>query len=230
MTATKRALIVRGGWAGHEPVAATDLFIPFLESSGFDVRIEDGPAVYADGELMAGIDLVVQCVTMSTIERDQARGLSRAVAAGTGLAGWHGGIADSYRDSADYVQLVGGVFACHPGKDPAERDDSERDNFIPHRVDITAGDHPITAGINSFDLLTEQYWVLSDEYNEVLATTTVAAQPWNEWSRPITSPAVWTRQWGQGRVFVATPGHSLDVLRTPQVRTLIERGLTWASR
>ncbi len=232
MNATKRALIVRGGWEGHQPVAATDLFIPFLESSGYRVEVADKPAVYTDAELMDQTDLIVQCFTMGSIERDEVRGLRAAVAAGVGLAGWHGGIADSYRGSADYLQLIGGQFACHPGKDPKQREDDETDNFIPYRVDVlpSAAEHPITFGISSFDLVTEQYWVLSDEYNDVLATTTLAAEKWNEWTRPVTSPAVWTRQWGKGRVFVATPGHSLDILQTPQVRTIIERGLRWASR
>nr|WP_269329784.1 ThuA domain-containing protein [Kineosporia babensis] len=223
-------MIVRGGWEGHQPVAATDLFIPFLESSGYHVQIEDKPAVYADEDTMSSIDLVLQCVTMASIERDEVQGLRKAVAAGTGLAGWHGGIADSYRGSADYVQLVGGLFACHPGKEPESRVGGETDNFIPHRIDILATEHPVTTGLKSFDLVTEQYWVMTDSYNQVLATTTVAAQSWNEWSSPITSPAVWTRQWGAGRVFVATPGHSPDVLRTPQVKTIVERGMQWASR
>ncbi|GAA3638794.1 ThuA domain-containing protein [Kineosporia mesophila] len=230
MNATKRALIVRGGWEGHQPVAATELFIPFLESSGYDVTIAEKPAVYADAGLMGTIDLVVQCVTMSSIEKDEVAGLRAAVAAGCGLAGWHGGIADSYRDSADYLQLIGGQFACHPGRHPDERVGDATDNFIPYRVDVVRDDHPVTAGVPSFDLVTEQYWVLSDGLSDVLATTTLAAQPWNEWTRPVTGPAVWTRQWGSGRVFVATPGHDVDTLRVPSVRTLIERGLLWASR
>ena len=44
-----------------------------------------------------------------------------AIEAGTGFAGWHGGIADSYRNTSDYLHLVGGQFACHPGKHPDER-------------------------------------------------------------------------------------------------------------
>ena len=48
-------------------------------------------------QAMAATDLIVQCVTMSTIERDQVAGLRAAVEAGTGFTGWHGGIADSYR-------------------------------------------------------------------------------------------------------------------------------------
>ena len=52
----------------------------------------------------------------------------------------------------------------------------------------------------------------------------------DEWHREITSPAIWTRRWGKGRIFVCTPGHSLDVLAHPTVHTVIERGLLWAGR
>src|SRR5699024_9421141 len=93
---SRRALVVRGGWEGHQPVEATDMFIPYLEENGFEVRIEGSPAVYADAEYMATVDLIVQCVTMSSIEREQFEGLRAAIEAGTGMAGWHGGIADSY--------------------------------------------------------------------------------------------------------------------------------------
>jgi uncharacterized protein len=90
--------------------------------------------------------------------------------------------------------------------------------------------HPITAGIDDFDLVTEQYWVLSDAYIDVLATTTQQVRAWDPWHREVTSPAIWTRLWGRGKIFVATPGHSLDILENPNVRTIIERGLLWASR
>ncbi|GAB3228460.1 ThuA domain-containing protein [Kineococcus gypseus] len=229
----RQALVVRGGWDGHHPVAATDEFIPHLEANGFSVRVEeDSPAVYADASYMAGVDLVVQCMTMTTIEKDELAGLMSAVQAGTGFAGWHGGIADSYRNSSDYLHLVGGQFACHPGKHPDERKGDETDNFVPYRVEVTAAgaEHPITAGIGDFDLVTEQYWVLTDDYVDVLATTTQAVREWDPWNRPVTSPAIWTRQWGEGRVFVATPGHDLTVVRDPNVKTVIERGLLWAAR
>ena len=233
MAELRRALVVRGGWEGHQPVEATDLFIPHLEASGFAVEVEGSPAAYADAGRMAGVDLVVQCMTMSTIEPDEASGLVAAVAAGTGLAGWHGGIADSYRASVDYLQLVGGQFAHHAARcAPDERSGEQSDNYVRHRVTMTpaAADHPITAGIDDFDLETEQYWVFTDDYNDVLATTTTAVREWAPWRRPVTCPAVWTRRWGAGRVFVATPGHRVEVLEQPQVRTIVERGLLWAAR
>jgi type 1 glutamine amidotransferase len=178
------------------------------------------------------VDLVVQCNTMNSIEKEEFEGLRAAVEAGTGLAGWHGGIADSYRNNSDYLTLVGGQFGCHPGKAPEERTGGQPDNYVPYTVNMlpAAADHPITAGIEDFDLVTEQYWVLSDDYVDVLATTTQAVRAWDPWNRPVTSPAIWTRQWGKGRVFVATPGHNVEVLQDTNVKTIIERGLLWAAR
>ncbi len=232
MTDARRALIVRGGWEGHQPVAATERFLPFLRDHGFEVRVEESPSVYADATVMAETDLIVQSVTMSEISHEALQGLRAAVAAGTGFTGWHGGIADSYRASSDYLQLVGGQFATHPAVGAGETRLEGEENFRDYTVHITelGKTHPITEGLADFDLHTEQYWVLFDELNDVLATTTHPAEEGQPWHRPHTSPAVWTRQWGEGRIVVTTPGHSLDVLDHPSVRTIIERGMLWATR
>jgi uncharacterized protein len=218
---TRTALVVRGGWEGHSPVEATDRFVPFLEEHGFAVDLSDSPEVYADAERLAATDLVVQCYTQGVASDAAVLGLSAAVAAGTGLAGWHGGICDSFRGSPDYLHLTGGQWAAHPG------------GFVEHQVEVVAdrADHELVAGLSPrWSVDTEQYWVLTDELNDVLATTTLAVGDDTPWRQPVTCPAVWTRHWGEGRVFVTTVGHKLDDLDHPDVRTVIERGLLWASR
>ncbi len=215
------------------PVETTDFFRPFLEEHGFTVSVEESPDVYADSERMAGVDLIVQVVTMSTISKEALAGLIGAVRAGTGMVGWHGGIADSYRDSADYLQLIGGQFAHHASRNPpAQATGEQADNYEDYTVELTdlGRTHPVTAGVDDFDLTTEQYWVLSDDYNQVLATTTQAKRDWDAWDRPVTFPAVWTRQWGDGRIVVSTPGHRLEIVQHPSVRTIIEQGMLWAAR
>ena len=234
MTEKKKALVVRGGWDGHQPVEATDLFVPFLEQNGFEVRIEESNEIYTDEAVMAETDLILQLVTMSTISKEALDGLLHAVEeGGTGFAGWHGGIADSYRNSEYYLRLVGGQFATHPSKAPDQVIGGEQsDNYLPYTVNITelGRAHEITAGIDDFDLVTEQYWVLHDDLNDVLATTTHPVQPYHPWHRPLTSPAIWTRLWGAGRVFVSTPGHRVEILEDQNVKTIIQRGLVWAAR
>ncbi len=215
----RRAIVVRGGWEGHAPDEAVELFVPFLAEHGFDVSVESTLEVYADAAAMAATDLIVQCWTMGDILADELRGLRTAVAAGTGFAGWHGGIVDSFRMATDYLQMVGGQFVAHPA------------DLVEHTVDIvpTRAQHPIVRDVPSFSLRSEQYWVLTDPLNDVLATTTIPAGD-GPWAADLVSPAVWTRQWGDGRVFVCTPGHQLADLEIPEVRTIIERGLLWAAR
>lgn len=217
----RRALVVRGGWEGHSPEEATERFIPFLREQGFEVEVSESLDVYLDAESMAATDLVLQLWTMGEITEDQLAGLLGAVRAGTGFAGWHGGIADSFRNSPDYLQLVGGTFATHPG------------GYIDYSVDVVPekADHEIVAGLPPrWDHHTEQYWVLACPLNEVLVTTRFEATDDTPWREDVVMPSVWTRRWGQGRVFVSTIGHFPTDLDVPPVRTLTERGLLWAAR
>jgi len=216
----RNALVVRGGWEGHQPVEATELFIPFLKDNDFSVRVEESPSVYASASYLATVDLIVQCVTMSTIEKDELQGLITAVAGGAGFAGWHGGIVDSYRASPEYLHLTGGQWAAHPG------------GFVDYDVQVVPErrDHPIVEGLDRWSHHTEQYWCLTDDLNDVLLTSRFVATDETPWRSDLVVPAAWTRQWGRGRVFVSTNGHKLEDLDVPQVRTLTERGLLWAAR
>lgn len=216
----RSAIVVRGGWEGHNPVEATDRFVPFLEGHGFSVEVRDDLDVYTDAEKLAATDLVLQCYTQGTATDNQVNGLSAAVQAGTGLAGWHGGIVDSFRASPDYLHMTGGQWAAHPG------------GFVDYEVEVVPerADHPIVAGLTQWKHHTEQYWCLTDDLNDVLATSTFHVEDGMPWREQLVVPAVWTRQWGAGRVFVSTIGHKLEDLDVPEVRTLTERGLLWASR
>lgn len=215
---TRRALVVRGGWEGHEPVKITDLFLPFLRDQGYDLEISDTLDVYTDAALLAATDLVVQCWTMGEITREQSAGLTTAVRAGTGLAGWHGGILDSFRGDVGYTLLTGGQFLMHPP------------GFSDHKVTLTEehAAHPVIAGLSDFQVHTEKYWLATDPFIDVLATTVFEAD--EERPTAVTMPAVWTRTFGAGRVFVSAIGHKPDDFDVSEVRTLTERGLLWASR
>lgn len=214
----RKALVVRGGWEGHAPVEITDLFLPFLKDRGFTVEVSDSLGVYTDADLLAATDLVVQCWTMGEITGEQSRGLSAAVRAGTGFAGWHGGIIDSFRGDVGYAQLTGGQFLMHPA------------GFVDYTVDLVPerAQHPVVAGLADFAVHTEHYWVATDPANDVLATSVFPAG--GDRAQPVVMPQVWTRTHGAGRVFVSAIGHKADDFDVPEVRAITERGLLWASR
>jgi hypothetical protein len=217
---TKRALVVRGGWAGHVPVEASDRYAAALKEDGYEVAVSDSLDSYLDRELLAATDLVVQCWTMGEITGEQAAGLIAAVRAGTGLAGWHGGIVDAFRSETRYQLMTGGQFVHHPrGSVTYEV------RPLPERAE-----HPVLAGIGPFTVTTEQYYCQMDPAVEVLAVTDFVRDPDYPELAGAVQPVTWTRTWGRGRVFVTAIGHSLADLEVPEVDSMIRKGMAWATR
>ncbi len=213
----KSALFVWGGWDGHEPKQCVDIFAPFLREQGYAVEISDTLDAYLDAGKMKSLSLIVQVWTMGTITREQEKGLMEAVASGVGLAGWHGGLGDSFRNNVDYQFMVGGQWVAHPG------------GVIDYEVNIIDHDDPITAGLKDFKMHSEQYYMHVDPSNEVLATTTFGGEHM-PWIKGATVPAVWKRMWSEGRVFFSSVGHVAKDFDVPEARSLVERGMLWASR
>ncbi|MDE0527681.1 MAG: ThuA domain-containing protein [Truepera sp.] len=215
----KRALVNWGGWEGHEPEACATLFADLLREDGFEVDLVSDLEVYRDSDYMASLSLVVPVWTMSTITREQEQGLLKAVQVGVGLGGWHGGMADSFRENTDYQWMVGGQWVRHPG------------DIIRYRVDIIRPDDPIVAGLDDFDMESEQYYMHVDPGNEVLATTTFSGKHGNApWIAGTVMPVVWKRRYGKGRVFYASVGHVRKDFDVPAAQEIVRRGLLWASR
>ncbi len=213
----KSALIVWGGWAGHEPRQCAELFAPILRDEGYEVEVSDTLDSYLDTAKLAALDLIVPIWTQDTITPEQERGLLGAIEGGVGIAGWHGGMGDSFRTSVKYQFMVGGQWVAHPG------------NIIDYRVNITDRDDPITAGLDDFAMHSEQYYLHVDPSNEVLATTTFDGSH-TPWIAGTTMPVVWKRRWGAGRVFYSSLGHIAKDFDVPEAREITRRGMLWASR
>lgn len=216
----KTALMVRGGWEGHAPIEATDRFAAVLADKGYRVTKSESLDSYLDEALLADTDLIVQCWTMGTITRDQLAGLAAAVRAGTGFAGWHGGMVDAFRNETGYQLLTGGQFVHHPH------------GFVDYKVRPAPGreSNPLVDGLTTYAVNTEQYYVHVDPIVDVLAVTDLIEDPLVPDSVGTVMPVVWTRTWGEGRVFVSTLGHKLDDFDVPQTQETIVRGLLWATR
>lgn len=216
----KLALVVRGGWDGHVPIPASDRYAAALKEDGYAVTVSDTLDSYLDRELLAATDLIVQCWTMGQITGDQAVGLTGAVRAGTGFAGWHGGVIDAFRSETRYQLMTGGQFVHHPRE------------FTTYGVRPLPehAQHPIVAGIEPFTVTTEQYYLHVDPAVEVLAVTDYEDDPDNPELAGVVMPVTWTRRWGAGRVFVTAIGHNLADLEVPEVDSMIRRGLIWATR
>jgi len=215
----KKALIVQGGWDGHEPEQVANIYKELLLSEGFEVEISDSLDAYADAEKLKALNLIVPHWTMGEIDPQYVRNVSEAVINGVGLAGSHGGMCDSFRKNVDWQFMTGGNWVAHPGNDGIE-----------YMVNIKQSSSPILEGLDDFKVVSEQYYLHVDPAVEVLATTRfpVAAGP-HALNKAVDMPVVWTKRWGLGRVFYSSLGHAANIVAMPEVSLIMKRGFLWAA-
>ena len=215
----KKALITWGGWDGHEPEQCAKIFEEVLKSENYDVEVVATLDVYLDEDKMNSLDLIVPVWTMSTITPEQEQGLLKTVKSGTGIAGWHGGMGDSFRNNTEYQWMVGGQWVVHPG------------NIVDYTVNIIKKDDPIVSGLNDFEMNSEQYYMHVDPGNEVLATTTFSGKNGDsEWTAGTVMPVIWKRMYGKGKVFYTSLGHVAKDFDVFETKEIVRRGMLWATR
>jgi len=218
----KKALFVQGGWDGHQPDLVCKRFAGILEKEGFQCTISDTLDALADVEELKKLDLIVPCWTMGQIPNEYVKNVSAAVGSGVGLAGHHGGMCDAFRNDVEWQFITGGNWVSHPGADGIE-----------YTVNITAHSNPIVAGIADFEVCSEHYYLHVDPAIEVLATTRFPAPnvPYYHISnKPVDMPVVWTKAWGNGRVFYSSLGHVDNVFdNSPSAQEIMRRGMLWAA-
>jgi len=214
-----QALITWGGWDGHEPDKVAALFAGWLDQAGMAVRVTDSLACFDDPEALKAVDLIVPVWTMSEIGKDQAVNACAAVAAGTGIAGCHGGMCDAFRANVDWQFMTGAQWVAHPGNDG-----------VRYGVRIVSAD-PLVAGIADFEVETEQYYLHIDPAVRVHAVTDfpVTDGP-HAVNGPVAMPVVFSKFYGAGRVYYNALGHKADVIGTDPAAELMRRGLIWAAR
>jgi type 1 glutamine amidotransferase len=212
----KKVLFVWGGWDGHEPKQSIDIFVTWMRAEGADVTVSQSLDSYLDTTLMKSLDLIVQVYTMGKITNEQEAGLLNAVKGGVGIAGWHGGLGDSFRENTNYQFMVGGQWVAHPG------------GVIDYKVNIAKQKDPVTEGLKDFNMHSEQYYMHVDPNVKVLATTTFPAD-YADWIKGCVVPVVWKKYYGKGRVFYSSLGHVMADFSVPEAIEIQKRGIRWAS-
>ncbi|MDL2236711.1 ThuA domain-containing protein [Christensenellaceae bacterium OttesenSCG-928-K19] len=245
----KKALVVYGGWDGHDPEKIAKLYQKILEEENFEVEMADKLEVLSDEKKVKEKDIIIPHWTMGTLAPDQLFPVIEAVAGGVGIAGCHAGLCDTFRDNVDWQFMTGGQWVAHPGG-----------QTLKFKVNITDHSNPITEGIEDFYMESEQYYMHVDPAVRVLAATrfpvgkppylydgkiqfnsdsALCAYDFDEkdaQSGPhvlngvVDMPVMWTKTFGHGRVFYNSLGHIADDFSQEPVQTLMRRGILWAAR
>ena len=215
----RKALIVWGGWDGHEPEQVADVFRDILIESGFEVAVSNTLDAFCDQEKLNGLHLIVPVWTMGQITPEQVSPVIKAVANGTGIAGCHGGMCDAFRWDVSWQFMTGGNWVAHPGGDGIE-----------YTVNMTEEADPLLDGITDFNVVSEHYYLHVDPAVTVLATTRFPSVKWYHSSNgDVDMPVVWTKYWGAGRVFYNSLGHHADIFDQMEPREIMKRGMLWAA-
>ena len=216
----QKALIVWGGWNGHEPKEVAEIFRDVLTREKFQVEVSDTLDAFLDAARLQALDLIVPVWTMGKITPEQLNPVLEAVKSGVGIAGCHGGMCDSFREATEWQFMTGGQWVAHPGNDGTQ-----------YTVQIAKVKNPIIEGMKDFQVVSEQYYMHVDPAVKVLATTRfpVADGP-HVTNGVVEMPVVWTKTYGRGRVFYNSLGHQANIVAMPQVLELMTRGFRWAAR
>lgn len=216
---TKKALVLKGGWDGHEPEKVAARFARMLEAEGFQVEIADQLEVLENLDKIKSLHLLVPVWTMGKISKEQVQVVSEAVGNGTGIVGCHGGMCDAFRENTLWQFITGGNWVAHPGN-----------NGLEYTVEFKNSSSPLIQGLNDFKIKSEQYYLHVDPAVEVLATTRFPlANGFHRTNGPVDMPVVWAKRWGWGRVYYCSLGHDNTIFDHPTASELMRRGFLWAS-
>jgi uncharacterized protein len=218
----KRVLYLYGGFPGHLPYEVAKWARGLMAELEYDVEETQDPHRFEDD--LTGYDLIVlgwtQAQTTEDLtDRAEAR-LIEAARAGTGFAGWHGATA-AFRSSLPYSWIVGASFIEHPGGEAVR---------VPYEVRIVDREHPVSRGVEDYQVRSEQYFMQVDPSVHVVATTTFDGAPDVPWLAGVEMPVAYVKQFGDGRVFYTAAGHELDEMERPEVTTMVRQGMEWAAR
>ncbi len=217
----KQALIVSGGWDGHQPKEVADIFADVLRKEGFDAEISYTLDAFLDEERLHTLDLIVPIWTMGEIKDEQLQPVMRAVAGGVGMAGCHGGMCDSFRNSVDWQFMTGSQWVAHPFNDGVDYEVNM----------VRTSSSPLIEGIPDFQVSSEQYYLHVDPVVNVLATTTFRkSEGPHSANGEIVMPVVYTKRWGEGKIFYNSLGHQANIFDIPEAKELMRRGMLWAAK
>ena len=210
----KKALILFGGWDGHEPKETAYIAKEILEKENFNVDLDSSLDTLLKPETK-DYNLIIINYTMSEITGEQSNALANLVKSGVGLSGWHGGLGDAFRIDTQFQYIVGGQFVNHP------------DNICDYKVNVVPNDE-FLKGIEDFEMHSEQYYCHIDPAVNVHAVT-VYKHSQDPWVNNVVMPVVWTKMYGLGKVFYSSLGHVASDFSEP-VKEILRRGFIWAAK
>jgi type 1 glutamine amidotransferase len=220
-----KVLLLSGGQRQHHGYREQALYLAgLLEDTGrYEVTIDEDASVLLT-PAMSRYDMIIVNADRRDPEfkftREQQEALLNWVKTGHGYVSIHAADNAAPDWLPAWREMLGGVFS-HVGLPDGK---VRKGTYV---VKIADTRHPITQGINEFELKDELYYHMQMQPGvEPLATTEYEGTAW---------PVAWTRTYGQARVFHTPLGHrdfgpgKDDPLRNPSLSKLVLQGVDWVA-
>lgn len=215
-----RALIVTGGH-DFDP-GFWDLFegrddIVALRAQHPDAQREFAP------DRSERYDVLVLYDLYRPIDEKARKDFVALLESGKGLVVLHHALAN-YPDWPLYEEIIGGryLLAERTLPDGTRIPGSTYRHDVEIRVENADPSHPITRGIDDFDMVDEVYggYLVAGGVHQILRT-----------DHPESAKVIgWTRKHGKARVVVLQSGHGPTAYGHPAYRRLVSRSILWAAR
>ncbi len=201
-----RVLVMGGHTKGfHQFEVMGPIYREFLTAAGFEVHVTEDRDDFTP-ERIKPFDVVVCYTTGENLTPDQAKGLLGGIVGGKGFVGVHSA-ADSFKETPGYISMVGGKFLTHPSYWP-KLTFNVRNRF-----------HPVTEGVDDFQMEEELYLMETVGHFELLLTT---------WFKGFERPIAWVKPYGHGRVCYLALGHDKVQTENPNFQKLVVNAVRWA--
>ncbi|MFC1764350.1 ThuA domain-containing protein [Planctomycetota bacterium] len=156
--------------------------------------------------------------TTSWMTQEQGIFIKRWVNNGGSLWAFHNNSHCSVKNK-DYRDVEGAAYTGHP-------------RIRPYWVRIKNHDHPITRGIEDFQVVDEQHYMTYDKDPKyILAESSYEGDDSvytdNTGRKSTKAPSVWAYDYGKGRVCFMAPGHMISVMWNPMYEKMQKNGLLW---
>ena len=228
-----KLLVMSGGRHPYEE--STPILEGFLKGAGHEVTVMEDASVLADAAGMGAYDALVFNTRRENLPdfgdwelaSPEKEGLKRYIKSGKGFVCIH--IACCVPSGwSEFDEVTGGGWVTGTSYHPP---------YGEMRVAISNTDHAGAAGVSDFLTNDELYMntTFKDEGNDVFLTGDAedGMWPWGPDRSPTfmpggTYPLGWTRNYGDGKVFVLLLGHDGRSFETPEFQRIVLNGVAWA--
>ena len=201
-----KVLFLRGGGV-HDWKGCTPILTEVMNKSG------DFAVTYTENlddlkDRITQFDIIIHYTTGLQLNKEQETGLCDFVQNGGGYVGIHSAT-DSFKNSDRFWEMVGGRFAGHGGGK--------------YTVHIYDTEHPITKGLQDFEIQDETY---SHNYHKNATMRCLTRMSRGNERQSM----CWISHYGKGRMFYTGNGHGRQAWANPAFQRLVVRGAYWAAR